>query len=188
MANVTIPGLTYNGKPVFYDDGGAVVTPTPTPTPTPSQDPIVVSNPDGSRLISIPLFWGPPGSGNIKVLSKDFGGFHDKDIIVVKFTTPAMGSDSVGNISVGEYQSSAISRTGCLSTNPVTFDNALRGQGFFGQPAIALANTASVNFRVGSSLTNYPLLLPNTTYYFNVKNTNGVGGNVIIELIKPQGM
>jgi hypothetical protein len=187
MAYQQIPGLTYQGKSVYYDDGVAA-TPNPTPAIFGTPDPVVVTNSNGSRTINIPMVWGPPGTGNIKVYTKDFGGFKDTDIIVVKFTTPLLVSDSIGNISVGEYQSNAISRTVSLNNKPAVFDNTLGGSGFFGQAAMASGNTTGVSFRIGSSKTDYPRLLPNTTYYFNIKNTSGVGGNLIIELIKPQGM
>jgi hypothetical protein len=45
-----------------------------------------------------------------------------------------------------------------------------------------------VSFVIGGQPAIYPVLQPNTTYFFNIKNTTGVGGDMVIELIKPPGM
>jgi hypothetical protein len=53
--------------------------------------------------------------------------------------------------------------------------------------ATANGNTVTVNYQLGGANTYKPALQPNTTYYFNIKNTLGIGGNMVIDLLKPSG-
>lgn len=167
-------------------------SPSPSPSPSPTPVPVPVPAPAGGRVVQINLDWGMPGTGNRRVLTKDYGGFHDKDVLVVRFTTPTVSSAGVGAIQAAEFASVAGSRTACLSEHPGVFDNALGVQqaGFAGIAGRALVsgNTVTVPFVVGSQSTWYPVLKPNTTYYFNVRNTNGVGGDMVVELQKPPGL
>jgi hypothetical protein len=162
----------------------SVPAPNPSPAPTPA--------PVGGRNIAIPLQWGAPGSGNVHVLTENYGGFHDKDVAIVSFKTPAnTAPGQVGSISAGEYRSAAISRTASLSLRPGSFDNDLGVKGFLGAVSgatLVSGTTVSVSFQIGGTSLWYPVLQPSTTYYFNIKNTNGVGGDMVIELIKPPGM
>jgi hypothetical protein len=141
----------------------------------------------------IPISWGALQSGSVSVFTKNFGGFSGNDIVVASFTTPgATSSGQVGAIQAAEYASTAISRTAALSTSPCSFDNGLGASGSvfatLTGSALVSGNTVTVSFQVGGSSTWYPVLQPNTTYYFNIKNTKAVGGDMKIELQKPPGL
>ena len=139
------------------------------------------------------------GTGNKRVYTSNFGGFGNNDIAVVYFTTPAFATNvgiSGGAIQAAESQSVAISRTAALSASPCSFDNNLGATGdtsafAFLQKvtgaATATGNTVTVNYQLGGTNTYKPALQSNTTYYYNIKNTLGVGGNMVIDLLKPSG-
>jgi hypothetical protein len=141
----------------------------------------------------IPISWGALKSGSVSAFTSQFGGFSNGDIVVASFTTPGVSSaGQVGAIQAAEFSSTAVSRTAALSTSPCSFDNGLGASGgiFAAVTGAALVsgNTVTVSFQVGGSSSWYPVLQPNTTYYFNIKNTTGVGGNMKIELQKPPGL
>lgn len=139
-----------------------------------------------SNTWSTPMAWGAIGSGNAEANTKNFSG---NDIVVASFTTPAVTSaGSIGAIQAAEFSSTAISRTASLSLTPCSFDNNLAPGGMFGSKTLVSGNTVTVSFVIGGSSVYYPVLQPNTTYYFNIKNTTGAGGNIKIEIIKPYGL
>lgn len=142
---------------------------------------------------NIPIAWGAIGSGSVSVFTKNFGSFSGGDIIVASFTTPnATSAGQVGAIQAAEFGTTAISRTASLSTTPCSFDNNLGATGSLfasiSGSALVKGNTVTVNFQIGGSSLWYPVLQPNTTYYYNIKNTNGTGSDMKIELQKPPGL
>jgi hypothetical protein len=139
-----------------------------------------------SNTWSTPMAWGAIGSGNAEAFTKNFSG---NDIVVASFTTPAMSSaGQIGTLQAAQFSSDAVFRTASLSLTPCSFDNNLAPGGMFGSKTVVSGTTAWISFVIGGSSTYYPVLQPNTTYYFNVKNTTGVGGNMKIEIIKPPGL
>lgn len=141
----------------------------------------------------IPISWGALKSGSVSVYTKNFGGFSNGDVIVASFTTPGVSSaGQLGAIQAAEYASTAISRTASLSTSPCSFDNNLGATGSIfaslSGSALVSGNTVTVSFQVGGSSLWYPVLQPSTTYYYNIKNTSGIGGDMKIELQKPPGL
>jgi hypothetical protein len=137
----------------------------------------------------IPISWGALKSGSVRVSTTNFS---NNDIVVAYFTTPGVTSaGQFGAIQAAESQPPAISRTASLSLAPCSFDNSLGATGFFSKQsgsALVSGTTVTVPFQVGGSNTQYPVLQPNTTYYYNIKNTTGSGGNIFIELQKPPGL
>lgn len=117
------------------------------------------------------------------------GGFGPNDIFIVQFTTGPNVGLSYGNINAAEYQSQPSTRVATLSTKACDFTPSL------GAGSTSTSNTVTVNFTVGPNGSGgyYPALLPNTTYFWNVKNlpnsTCGSSGvcNVFSQMHKPQG-
>lgn len=102
MTFQVIPGLTYNGLPVGYEDTGTVVTPTPTPTPVPT--PVVPSyvNPIPSRsVILTKMPWTPA----TRIYSRT--KLDDHNIWLIPFTVGAFNS---GSFAGGEWQDQPTSR------------------------------------------------------------------------------
>jgi len=154
--------------------------------PAPSTSPPPASCAGFSKTWQMPMVWGPLGSGNVEAYTNGFSG---NDIVVASFTTPAVGSaGQIGAIQAAEFGSPAISRTACLSLTPCTFNNDLAPVGPFAGKALVSGTTVAVSFVIGGSSAVHPVLQPNTTYYFNIKNTDATGGNMKIELIKPPGL
>jgi hypothetical protein len=163
---------------------GNVVTTTPGPTPTPTPPP------PGVRIID--LHWGAPGSGNVTIDTRNYGGFRN-ETIAVRFTTPNATSAAFAKIS-GIESNAAISifRTACLSevpgdlTHPISLYGRSVGTGF------------SFAYGVGAAATQYKTnLKPGTTYYVNIKNQDshgnptcppGVSADMFVELAKPSGL
>jgi hypothetical protein len=168
---------------------GTGVPPPPPPPPPPTGGGTPTSCPGFSNSWSTPIAWGPMGSGGVAAYTKSFSG---NDIVVASFTTPAATSaGQIGAIQAAEFSSSAISRTASLSLTPCSFDTSLSATGPFSKlsgSTLVSGNTVTVSFVIGGSSSLYPVLQPNTTYYFNIKNTNAVGGNMKIEMIKPPGL
>ena len=189
---LTVAGVTFTDTDLWNlkQALAAAQAPVATPVPTPQPAPTPVPPPAGGRVINIKLAWGPLRSGNVMAYTANYGGFKGSDVVVVEFTTPPVFSNGqIGAIQVGEFRSDGISRTLCLSRSPGVFDdNSLAPTGMWAQKAYAAANTATVGFVVGGQPAMYPVLQPNTTYYANVKNTLGRGGDIKIELIKPPGL
>jgi hypothetical protein len=167
------------------------VIPT-TPGPTPSDDPLPSSTFAAVHVVDLP--WGAIGTGNVRVYTKDHGGFGHNEAVVIRFTTPnkaQSSATSLGNIAGLQYINPALSgRTSKLSDKPLDFAGAFSG-----------ADTVGAMFSVGVQVTRmgtpYPLLQPGKTYYFNVKNEDGAGrstcapgqqANMIFELYKPAGL
>lgn len=99
--------------------------------------------------------------------------FGNTDIIVARFTTPATVNNYGfgGYLSVVEFGGLPNNRTVALSTTACDFTPTPRGKNF------ASAFTPNVFFgppKAGEAAVP-PNLLPNTTYYFNIKNTDASG-------------
>ena len=100
--------------------------------------------------------------------------------IAAKIVVPVGQGSSYGWIVHTEYNygldlTTSISTT-CGDFNPVN-------------PLCKTVATSGMNltpWRVAG--TNFCPLLPGTTYYFNIKNTNAVGGNIKVEIVKPYGL
>ena len=88
------------------------------------------------------------------------------DVVVVQMTTgQTVNPNAYGNITGAEYQSQPSQRVFALSITPCDFGSGL------GAGAAGTSNTATVNFSLGTNSSGYyPALLPNATYYFNIKN------------------
>lgn len=110
----------------------------------------------------MPLAW-PASSTTIRGLSQPKGGFGANGALVVQFTTSSSGG--FGRISSAEYGSAPTGKTAVLSTTPCDFGpQPLPG-------ATQVGVSITVNYSVGANGTGYyPELLPNTTYYLNIKN------------------
>jgi hypothetical protein len=159
------------------------VSPTPAPSPTPSPDPI----PYGVRVINLP--WGATGSGNVRIDTRNNGGFHG-ETLAVKFTTPNAVSPAFAKISGIESNAAmSVFRTACLSETPGDLDHPVGrarsvGVGF------------SFTYGVGTTSLNYANLKPGTTYYVNIKNQDAHGNptcvgqscDMFIELAHPSGL
>jgi len=144
------------------------------------------SCPGFSNTWPLSLAWGAIGSGNVASLMTKFNG---NDIIVASFTTPAVTSaGQIGTIQAAEYSSIAINRTASLSLTPCSFDNNLASSGFGAHKTLVSGNTVSISYVIGGSSKYYPVLQPGTTYFFNIKNSSGIGGGMKVEMIKPPGL
>lgn len=178
MTYVAIPGLLYNGHPVAYDDG-AVTTPPNQPPTTP---------PAGVRIIDLP--WGAPGSGNVRIDTRQHGGFHD-ETIAVRFTTPNVTSTALAKLSAIESNATTtIIRTACLSEMPGDLDHPVAR-------ARSVGISVTLTYGVGTSSLYAANLQPGKTYYLNIKNVDnkgnptcppGVSADMFIELAKPSGL
>lgn len=82
MAFQTIPGLSFNGKPVGYDDGGVVVV-TPPPVVTPPVDPSV-------KVIDMP--WS-----GIGIVSRVIARIPSNGAVAFRFTIP-QGASTKGKV------------------------------------------------------------------------------------------
>jgi len=111
------------------------------------------------------------------------------DVIVVRFKTGSGSSMWSGSLSGAEWGSASSKRYATLSDKPCDFVG-LKG-------ASASSSTSVTNyFNVGltSTDTYYPLLAPNTTYYWNIKNVDPISCassgvcTMFVELTKPGGM
>lgn len=145
-----------------------------------------------TRSITIP--WGAVASGNVDVYTSKAGGFGPNDIVVAQFTTPATTAANVwGKVSAAENGGGPIPRTASLSLTPCDFPSPNPIGGLLA--TVGGGSSPSVQWAIGGSSVYYPILKPNTTYYFNIKNqVNGVttcsgsACNMIIELQKPNGL
>jgi FG-GAP-like repeat len=129
-----------------------------------------------------------------EVVTTSVGGAGPNDAIVVRFTTgPETGQGSLpnqfGDIAGAEWQSVASNRAGALSTIPCDFDGGLSAG------AVTSGTVPAVFFSVGPNGSGYfPGLEPNTTYYFNIRQTPGsdctASGtcDMFFELHKPPGI
>jgi hypothetical protein len=148
--------------------------------------PVVV--PPGVRVIDLP--WGSPGSGNVRIDTRNNGGFRD-EVLAFRIVTPSATSPSYAKISAIESAANlTVVRTACLSQLPGDFDHPV---GF----ARSVGVGVSFAYGVGTASAFYANLKPNATYYLNIKNRDRFGGNtcpagascdIFVELAKPSGL
>ncbi|HSQ82770.1 MAG TPA: hypothetical protein VLU54_16835 [Casimicrobiaceae bacterium] len=147
-----------------------------------------------TQVVDIP--WGAVGSGNVRVTTK---GFTNGMITVARFTTPNVtipaGSVVRAKVASAESNSSTgpILRTAAFSDTPCVFPSP-NPMGAFA--TVAGSTSPSVTYQVNGTSIYYPLLKPNTTYYFNIKNeykgaptcpSSFSSCDMYVELSKPTG-
>ena len=178
---------------------GGTVSPPPTSPPPPTTPPPppggTISCAGFSATHVIDIAWGAPASAAPRVLTSSNGGFGNNQIVVARFTTPATTAAGVfAVIKSAEWGDQQHLRSASLSQTPCDFSNP--------NPLGRLATTTvgtpspSVNYAVGGTSPYYAILLPSTTYYFNIKNeaqgvstcAPGESCNMFIELQKPKGL
>lgn len=112
------------------------------------------------------------------------------DAVVVQFTTGAGSSTSSGKVAAAEWGSAPSSRIGVLSDTPCDFGPQDSSR------AASAGTSITVRFYVADTLvsSSYPVLLPKTTYYFNIRNaasptcaSNGVC-DIFVDFSKPAGL
>jgi hypothetical protein len=156
---------------------GPVVTPPPVEPPPvvpPPVDPVVpaVAGYTAVRQIMIP--WGDYS----RKYSKDVGGLHETDLLLVKFTVPA--DATVGktvSINGAEWIDNGQPREACLSLSTGDFSGASLGQGSKSE-----GTSFGVSFVVGPPKPwqnvfkpGMPGIMPGTTAYLNVRSRGGGG-------------
>ncbi|MBI3148303.1 MAG: PKD domain-containing protein [Betaproteobacteria bacterium] len=100
--------------------------------------------------------------GNVKWWTAEQGNFTGKHAAVIAFRTPNEVSGRVGSIAVAEIGSSPTTRLMLLDEEPcATLSNYVEG---------AIGSTATVNFTVGTPVTGFKTLQPNTVYYVTITN------------------
>ena len=112
------------------------------------------------------------------------------DAVVVRFTTGAGSSTSSGKVAAAEWGSAPSSRVGVLSETPCDFGPQDSSR------AASAGTSVTVRFYVADTLisSSYPVVLPKTTYYFNIRNgasptcaSNGVC-DIFVDFSKPAGL
>ncbi len=101
-------------------------------------------------------------------LSAQMGGFQDNGVFAGTFTSSAAGG--FVSATIGEYQGANTSRQITISTEPCDFRTAVDSNNIIGP----LASKAK-----GSTFTLGYNLLSGKTYYFNVRNVDGLGKPLI---------
>lgn len=110
MSNIPIVGLVYNGKQVFYDDGGVVVTPAPspgpvpTPTPTPPPGVVVPAELAGRTAFKQSL---PNTSGFRLITPRPLGG---SEYWQVSFKSPMVNNGRFVRLAGAAYRGDQIPR------------------------------------------------------------------------------
>jgi hypothetical protein len=193
-ANTLSTGVTYTYT--VTGDGGSksasvVEAGTGSTPPPPPGGAIACSGFSKTHVIDVN--WSG-STGNVRVLTKDYGGFGSNEIVVARFTTPASSAPNVyAQIKAGQWIDADTARTAALSQTPCDFPSP--------NPLGRLATTSgwgvispSVTYAIGGSSSFYAILQPSTTYYFNIKNevsgasTCSGSCNMFIELAKPNGL
>ena len=120
-------------------------------------------------------------------------------IVVARFTTPNViipaRRSSAPKVSSAESssQTGPILRTAAFSDTPCVFPKP-NPMGMFS--TVTGSTSPSVTYQVNGTSNYYPILRPNTTYYFNIKNENNGSPtcpaqfgscDMYIELAKPSG-
>jgi len=124
--------------------------------------------PEGTLVIDLPWV-------NASLLTQNFGGgFRGQGAMVLRFTVPAGTSPTsvAGQLRMNEYADPAAARYAVFSTKACDFS------GQYGASLPALATGISINFSMAVTTAQYGQikLLPGTTYFVNVRNTNTAGG------------
>lgn len=161
-------------------------TPTPTPTPTPNPTPIPTTPPlAGYKVLDVP--WGSPG----RYLTASIGGFLPDDVLVVRFTTGSVifPAGKYAKFSAAEYASSPSWRISKLSDKPGDLPPDSQTVDL-----VSTSLTIMVQVAASENLSVYPkLLLPNKTYYINIKNKAGAvafttgNADMFVDFAKPAG-
>lgn len=185
-----VPDLPANptGSTGSTPTGTTGSTAAPRVTPNPPTVTVPVPPPKFDKTIIIPMLWGPPQSPNPpKAFTTDFGGFGYNDLLVIKFTTPLVGSPLDGRLIVAASDNSIVRRTFCLSTII----------GDFSGPNLGVGVSCGALFVIGGRSHGRTIALAtDTVYYFNIKNEeNGVPtlqpdqhAEMFVELTKPKGI
>ena len=116
----------------------------------------------------------PPAAGTVTVEIPWQGGrtivsMQYQDIAVLHFKTPAGELPTAGNIAGAEYGAPPCQRYAVLSTKPADFSTGIAGKSGI---------SVSFDFNVTTGPASpwvYPLK-PDTDYYLNISNQNGVAG------------
>lgn len=144
----------------------------------------------GWNTLVLDLNWA--SAGNVAADSAGQGSFGNNEMVIARFTTPAGTAANLGHISAYEWPGGGgpVPRTAALSATPCNVDTSLAAG------ALTQASTPNIYYRVGGTDAYYPVLQPNTTYYFNIINRNSAGSHscgagvcpIRVELNKPQGL
>jgi hypothetical protein len=138
----------------------------PCDTPPPSGT-IACTGFAATRVIDVPFV------SNVRVFTKDHGGFGPNDAIVLRFTTTSGPSitNNLPRIVGAEWIDPLYVRTGVLSPSACDFGPQQYPLG------VVTGTSLSMPFTVNNPQNGglYPILKPNKTYYFNVKNNAGSG-------------
>jgi hypothetical protein len=108
-------------------------------------------------------------SGQTLTHSHDYGAFGNNDIVVATFTTPPTLTNfgSGGFLNAAEDGTNWVARTAVLSTTMCDFTPN-------GVPNIPQSSNVGTDITFNTAA-GYMRLLPNTKYYYNIKNVNGAG-------------
>jgi len=129
-----------------------------------------------------------PGFSNTVVMDENWAaptqlrtsGISDSTAVIVRFTpTGATSGFNFPHITAGNGDQA--NRTGILSPNACDFSTPP----VLGWYAWSNGNTTDVSFSVGPNVIGYPALTSGTTYYYNLKTTQGTCGGsceMIIQL------
>jgi len=172
---VTLPAGCVSTPAAAVVTCGAVPVCPPGTTGTPPNcvpiPPGPTSCPGFPSTLNATLPWTAPQSS---LTTSTIGGFPANGALVVKFTTPAVipNAKIQGSFNIVEYQGPPAPRSGSLSATACDFVGGLGGQDVF------VNDNAPVGYYWFSTQTqpkgqNFPVLLPATTYYFNVSNPKG---------------
>ena len=174
---LTLPSVASGSAAVGYSvtvtvSGTAPTSPTsvtvnpPSATPPPPTGTISCSG-YATQVIDIP--WGTVNSGSVRMTTK---GFTNGMIVVGRFTTPNVVPTGTPRAKVQSAESSSqtgpIQRTAALSLTPCTFASPNPIGGLWS--TVTNTTSPSVTYQVNGTSSYYPVLAPNTTYYFNLKN------------------
>ncbi len=156
-ASTTVQATPFNGSVAGNSINVPITVGTPPPPPGGGGGiPGGIScSPKGT--VVLPMNW--PASGtSIRSLSTNVGVFGNNTVLVSTFTTGS--KNGLGRLSTAEYASGPELRTATLSASPCG-GGALSARVGVG---------VTMYFSIGSNTYGYPVLQPNTTYYFNVEN------------------
>lgn len=181
--------VTGTGSPTTASTTVTVSAPSAPPPPTSS----ISCSGYATQVIDIP--WGAINTGSVRLTTK---GFTNGMIVVARFTTPNVVPAANARAKVQSAESSSqtgpIQRTAALSLTPCTFSSPNPIGGLWS--TVTNTTSPSVTYQVNGTSSYYPILAPNTTYYFNIKNElNGAptcpaqfgSCDMYIEVDKPTG-
>jgi hypothetical protein len=139
-----------------------VTVPAPTTTPPPPTGTISCAG-YATQVIDIP--WPGASTGFTRVSTR---GFTNGMIVVGRFTTPSVaGNGGRSKVWAATANSYDPLRTAALSQTPCDFANP-NPLGSYAAPVVT--TVPSFSYVAGPATSNYAVLQPGTTYYFNIKN------------------